>query len=331
MKAIQLTEFSGPDAMEYVDLPDPEAGDGQVVVEVSRCGVNFADTHATRDDYLAKQELPLIPGAEVSGRTPDGRRVAALLGTGGYAQKVVVPEAMLVPVPDTVSDDQAAAMLLQGLTAHALVHRCARLEPGETVVVEAAGGGTGSLAVQLAKRQGARVIGLASSPEKRALAERLGADATADSRADDLEAAILEANEGNKVDAVLEMAGGTMFEASMRTLAPFGRMVSFGIASGEQNEVATGALMRRSHAVVGFWLVHLLSDPPAVAGAIAELFGAVEMGDLEIVIGGVRPLSEAKSVHDDLAARRTQGKICSTRRRSRHGGAGNLTSYELKR
>lgn len=309
MKAIQLTEFSGPEAMQYVELPDPEPADGEVLVEVSRCGVNFADTHATRDDYLAKQELPLIPGAEVSGRTPDGRRVAAMLTSGGYAQKVAVHEAMLVPVPETVSDDQAAAVLLQGLTAHALVHRCARLEPGETVVIEAAGGGTGSLAVQLAKRQGARVIGLASSPEKRDLVEGLGADATVDSRADDLEAAILEANDGNQVDAVLEMAGGEMFKASMRTLAPFGRMVTFGIASGEQNEVATGALMRKSRAVIGFWLIHLLTDLPAVADTIAELFGAVEMGDLEIVIGDVRPLSEAKSVHEDLAARRTQGKI----------------------
>ncbi len=295
--------------MEYVDVPDPEPGEGQVVVDVARCGVNFADTHATRDDYLAKQELPLIPGAEVSGRTPDGKRVAAMLNTGGYAQKVVVHEAMLVPVPDTVSDDQAAAILLQGLTAHALVHRCARLEPGETVVIEAAAGGTGSLAVQIAKRHGARVIGLASSPEKRELVERLGADATVDSRADDLKEAILEANGGNQVDAVLEMAGGSMFEASMSTLAPFGRMVAFGIASGEQNEVATGALMRKSRSVVGFWLVHLLTDPPAVARAISELFGAVAQGDLEIVIGGVRPLSEAKSVHEDLAARRTQGKI----------------------
>ena len=309
MKAIQLTEFAGPDAMEYVDVPDPEAADGEILVEVTRCGVNFADTHTTRNDYLAKQELPLIPGGEVSGRTPDGRRVAAMLMNGGYAQKVAVAEAMLVPVPDDVSDDQAAAVLLQGLTAHALIHRCARLEPGETVVVEAAAGGTGVLAVQLAKRHGARVIGLASSPEKRELVERLGADATADSKAEDLEAAILEANDGRMVDAVFEMTGGEAFEASMRTLAPFGRMVTFGIASREQNEVATGALLRKSRAVIGFWLVHLFADPAAVGKGIADLLRAVGSGELEVVIGGVRPLSEARQVHDDLAGRRTQGKI----------------------
>ena len=161
-------------------------GEGEVLVEVARSGVNFADTHATRNDYLAEQTLPLIPGAEVSGRTPDGRRVAALLGSGGYAEKVAVPEALLIPIPDEVDDDQAAALLLQGLTAMALVQRCARIEPGETIVVEAAAGGTGTLAVQLAKRAGAKVIGLASSEEKRALVERLGADATVDSRAEDL-------------------------------------------------------------------------------------------------------------------------------------------------
>ncbi len=104
------------------------------MVEIARAGVNFADTHATRNDYLAEQELPLIPGAEIAGRTADGRRVAALLGSGGYAEKVVVPESLLIPLPDEVDDDQAAAMLLQGLTAMALVKRCARIEPGETIV-----------------------------------------------------------------------------------------------------------------------------------------------------------------------------------------------------
>jgi NADPH:quinone reductase len=232
---------------------------------------------------------------------------------GGYAQKVAVPEATLVPIPDAVSDDQAAALLLQGLTAHALVHRCARLEAGETVVVEAAAGGTGSLAVQLAKRKGARVIGLASSPEKRELVERLGADATVDSRAgggrDELKAAVLEANGGKQVDAVLEMAGGDAFEATLRTLAPFGRMVVFGIASREENTVRTGHLMRNGRAVIGFWLVHLFRDPEALRGAIGELLSAVATGELKVIVGGVYPLSQAKQAHDDIAARRTTGKL----------------------
>lgn len=309
MKAIQIREFGGSEALSYVDVPDPVPGDGQVLVEVARCGVNFADTHVTRNDYLAKQELPLIPGGEVAGRTPDGRRVAAMLMNGGYAQRVAVHEAMLVPVPDEVSDDHAAALLLQGLTAHALIHRSARLAPGETLVVEAAAGGTGGLAVQLAKRHGARVIGLASSPEKRELVTRLGADATVDSRAADMREAILRANGGEPVDAVLQMSGGAAFEGQLRALAPFGRMVTFGIASREENTVRTGHLMRNSRAVVGFWLVHLMRDPGAVADAIGELFGAVAAGELEVVIGGVHPLSEARRVHELLASRETQGKL----------------------
>ncbi len=279
------------------------------MVEVARAGVNFADTHATRNDYLAEQSLPLIPGAEVSGRTPDGKRVAALLGSGGYAQKVAVPEGLLIPVPDGVDDDQAAALLLQGLTAMALVRRCARVEAGETVVVEAAAGGTGSLSVQLAKRAGAKVIGLASSEEKRALVERLGADATVDSRSEDLGAAIREANGGERVDAVLHMSGGEAFDAELGALAPLGRMVVFGIASREQREVSTGALLQGSKSVIGFWLVHLLMRRELAAEMIAELLGAVAAGDLEVTVGEVYPLSEAARAHGDLIGRRTSGKL----------------------
>jgi len=309
VKAIRIECFGGPEVMELVELPDPEPGEGEELVEVARAGINFADTHATRNDYLAEQTLPLTPGGEVSGTTADGRRVAALLANGGYAQKVVVPSNWLIPLPDQVSDDQAAALLLQGLTAHALVNRCARLQEGETIVVQAAAGGTGTLAVQLAKRAGGRVIALASSEEKRELATRLGADATVDSRAEDLKAAILEANQGREVDAVLEMSGGATFEACLRTLAPFGRLVLFGIASREPNEVNTGHLLRHSRAVIGFWLMHLIPRRDEVAAMIADLLGAVASGELEVVVGDVYPLSDARRAHEELAGRRTSGKL----------------------
>lgn len=309
VKAIQIQEFGGPEVLEYRDVEDPVAGDGEVLVEVARSGINFADTHATRNDYLAEQALPLVPGAEVSGRTPDGRRVAAILGSGAYAEKIAVPEAMLVPVPDGVDDDQAAALLLQGLTAMALVRRCARIEPGETLLVEAAAGGTGSLAVQLGKQAGAKVIGLASSEEKRAIVEGFGADATADSRAEDLREAILAANGGKRVDAVLHMSGGDAFDAELSALAPLGRMVVFGIASREQREVSTAALLRGSKAVIGFWLVHLMMRPAEAGPMIAELLAAVAAGELEVNVGEVYPLSEAARAHEDLIARRTSGKL----------------------
>lgn len=309
MRAVQIEEFGGPEVLRPVELPDPEAGEGQVVVEVARSGVNFADTHATRNDYLAEQELPLVPGGEISGRTPDGTRVAALLPTGGYAEKVVAHEAMLVPIPDELDDDRAAALLLQGLTAMALVRDCARIQPGETIVVEAAAGGTGSLSVQLAKQAGAKVIGLASSEEKRALVESLGADATVDSRSDDLGDAIRAVNDGGRVDAVLHMSGGDAFDAELGVLAPLGRMVVFGIASREQRDVSTAALLRGSKAVIGFWLVHLVMQRERVTPMIGELLQSAAAGELDVRVGEAYPLSEAARAHEDLIARRTTGKL----------------------
>src|SRR5215469_7347264 len=305
MKAIQIEEFGGPEVLRYVELPDPNPKLGEVVLNVERSGVNFADTHASRNDYLAEQTLPLIPGAEASGQLSDGRRVVTLLGSGGYAEKVAVPEAQLIELPDGVDYDQAAGGLLQGLTAMALVHRCARIEPGETIVIEAAAGGTGTLAVQIAKRAGARVIGLASSEEKRELVQGLGADATVDSRAEDLGAAIREANDGKRVDAVLHMSGGAAFDAELDALAPLGRMVVFGIASREQREISTAALLRGSKAVIGFWLAHLLMRQDLLVPMIGELLGAIAAGELAITVGEVYPLSEAARAHEDLIARRS--------------------------
>jgi NADPH:quinone reductase len=309
VKAIQIEEFGGPEVLEVVELPDPDAPDGQVVVDVARAGMNFADTHQIRNDYLAEQSLPMIPGGEISGTTPDGRRVAAIMSGGGYAQKVAVPEAWLVPLPDEVSDEQAAGLLLQGLTAHALLNFCAHVEKGETVAIEAAAGGTGSLAVQLAKRAGAKVIALASSEEKHALCERLGADATADSRADDLKEAILEANGGERVDVVLHMSG-TGFEDELGALAPLGRIVVFGNAARHPNQVATNYLLQTSKSVIGFWLVPLIARRRELLGSmIADLLGAVAAGELEVVIGGVYPLSEVSSAHTEMQERRTTGKL----------------------
>jgi NADPH2:quinone reductase len=309
MRAVQINEFGGPEVLEVVELPDPVPGEGEVIVEVARTGMNFADTHTRENVYLAKAELPLIPGAEIAGRTSDGRRVAAVLPNGGYAERVAVPEDALVPVPDDVSDEQAAAVLIQGLTAWALLRVSAKVEAGETVVVEGAAGGTGTLAVQLAKSMGARVIALASSPEKRELAMKLGADAAADSRAEDLAAAILEANGGDEVDVVFEMSGGKDFEDALSVLAPFGRLVAFGIASREPNLVKSSKLMKTSRTVAGFWITHLMQRPDLVERGAAEIFAAIAAGELEVVIGGTFGLAEAADAQRALAERRTHGKL----------------------
>jgi NADPH2:quinone reductase len=279
-------------------------------VRVSRAGVNFADTHASDNSYLAPYELPLTPGGEVAGKTEDGKRIAGLVASGGYAEYAAVPKASAFAIPFGVTDGQALALLIQGLTAWHLYRTSAHLREGETAVVHAAAGGVGSLAVQLGRHMGAgRVIATASTEDKRELALSLGADAAVDVGREDLAEALIEANGGERVDAVFEMAGGRVFEQSMKALAPFGRLVTYGIASGEQNELRTGSLMRRSHAVVGFWLMHCLRVPGMVAGPLQELAELTARGDLRVVEGATYGLSEVRRLHEDLAARRTSGKL----------------------
>jgi NADPH2:quinone reductase len=309
MRAVQIQEFGGPEVLEVVELPDPEPAEGEVVVEVARAGMNFADTHQRENVYLAKAQLPLIPGQEIAGRAADGRRVAAMVPNGAYAEKIAVHQDALVPVPDDVSDDQAAGVLLQGLTAWTLLRVNANVQEGESVVVQAAAGGTGTLSVQLAKRMGARVIALASTEEKRALATRLGADATVDSRSDDLAGAITEANDGEQVDVVLEMSGGDTFDQCLSILAPFGRLVTFGIASRQPNVVKSQKLMRTSRAVVGFWLVHLMKRRDLLQRGTTELLQSVAAGDLEVVIGGTYRMEDVAEAHTALQERTTQGKL----------------------
>jgi NADPH:quinone reductase len=311
MRAIQISRFGGPEVLELVELPTPQPGDGEVLIEVSRAGVNFADTHQREDDYLAPQQLPLVPGSEVAGRRIDtGERVVALCGTGGYAELATAPEALTFALPDAIDDGAALALLVQGLTAWHLHRTCGRVAPGESVVVVAAAGGVGSLAVQLARPMGAgRTIALASTEEKRALALELGADAAVDPSPEGLAERIVEANLGRRVDVVLEMAGGRVFDECLKALAPFGRLVTYGIASREGNAVPSGALMARSHAVVGFWLMHCLGRPAMVDEALTDLLARVAARELRPVVGATYPLSAASRAHEDLAARRTTGKV----------------------
>ncbi len=311
MRAVQITEFGGPEVLTLTDLPDPQPADGLHVLDVDSAGVNFADTHQVEDSYLSKTTLPLVPGSEVVGRGPDGVRVSAFALGGGYAEKALVYPAMSFPLPDAVSDGQALSLMVQGLTAWHLLRTSTHLAEGETVVVHAAAGGVGTLAVQLAKAWGAgRVIGVASSPEKRAVAEKFGADVTVDAGEPDLKGALEAANGGQKVDIVLEMVGGTTFDASLAALAPFGRLATFGMASRTAPQPLTsGELMSRSRAVIGFWLAHCFGDPAMLQPQMAELLGMVEQGTLTPLVGGTYPLSEAHRAHEDLRSRASQGKL----------------------
>jgi NADPH2:quinone reductase len=310
MKAIQISEFGGPEVLQYVDLPEPAERPGHTLITVSRAGVNYADTHAAENTYLTPTKLPTVPGGEVVGTTPDGRRVVALVA-GGYAEVALARDELMFDVPDGVSDVAALALVLQGVTARHLLHTSAHLARGESVVVHAAGGGVGTVAVQLAKAFGAgRVIATASTSDKRALAQELGADVAIDAGEPELKDRLLEANEGRQVDVVLEMVGGSVFDDSLRALAPFGRLVTFGMASRTPAQAIDPVkLMASSRGVLGFWLGHCFTRPALIGEPLAELFASTLDGTLRPIPGGDYPLSQAAQAHRDIRGRGTVGKL----------------------
>lgn len=314
MHAIQITEFGGPEVLRLAEVPEPEPRDGLELLDVLAAGVNYADTHQAENSYLVEQQLPLIPGTEVVGRRADGTRVVAFTASGGYAERALAHPSTCFPLPAEVADGPALALLVQGLSAWHLLRTCASVQPGESVVVHAAAGGVGTLAVQLAKRFGAgRVIAVASTPEKRELALSLGADVAVDPAEPELKDAIEQANGGQQVDVVLEMTGGPVFDASLAALAPFGRLVTYGMASRvAATPIDPGALIGRSTAVIGFWLAHCVRRPAMLGEPMAELIELVRGGELRPVVGGRYPLVDARLAHEDLRSRRTTGKLVLT-------------------
>jgi NADPH2:quinone reductase len=311
MRAIQMTEFGGPEVLKLVELPIPVAGEGEALIKVSRAGLNFADTHTRTNSYVQKATLPLIPGGEVAGvREDTGERVVALVGSGGYAEYVTAPESMVFPIPDGLDDGTALAMVIQGTTAWHLYKTSARVAEGESVVVHGAAGGVGSMAVQLGRELGVgRVIATASSEQKRELALELGADVALDPTPEGLTERLIEANDGRPVDVVFEMSGGEVFDASYKALAPFGRIVACGIATSEPNKVSTGSLLRHSRAVVGFYIFHCFERPGMFAEALSDLFARAARGAVRAVVGHTYPLAKAAQAQIDLLERRTTGKL----------------------
>jgi NADPH:quinone reductase len=312
VRAIQMTEFGGPEVLKLVELPIPQPGSEQVLIEVSHAGVNFADTHTRTNSYVRKATLPLVPGVEVAGvRSDTGERVVAMLdGSGGYAEYAVAPRDRVFPVPDRLDDGTALALLIQGTTAWHLHRTAGRVAAGESVVVHSAAGGVGSLAVQLAKLFGAgRVIATASSEKRRRLAIELGADVAVDAAPEGLTERLIEANRGRPVDVVFDMAGGEAFERSYAALAHFGRIVVCGISTQQPNPVSSGSLLRHSRTAVGFYLFHCLERPGMFAEALSDLFALAARGELQVVVGGTYPLQDAARAQIDLRERRTSGKL----------------------
>lgn len=311
MRAVQITEFGGPEVLTVTEVPDPLPGAGEVLIDVSRAGVNFADTAQRENAYLVPARLPLIPGIEVAGTTADGRRLVGVTrGSGAYAEKAAVVEATALPVPEGLDDMTAIALYIQGLTAWWLLNETVRVRAGESVVVNAAAGGVGSLAVQLARNLGARrVIATASTPEKRELALGLGADAAVDPASEDLAGAIVAANQGRRVDVVLEMTGGRVTGQCQQALGPFGRLAFYGMASRvEPEKVSPRALQSNSLTISGFWLMHAFAYPAKLATAYAELAAQVGAGSLR-VLAAEYLMSEVRQVHRALRDRRVTGKL----------------------
>ena len=308
MKAIQITKFGGPEVMEYLDLADPTPKSDEVLLQVTAIGINYADTHQTENSYLSPQTLPFVPGLEVTG-TVDGKRYLAAV-SGGYAQKAVANKQMLFPIPDQVDDQQALCMLVQGATAWHILKTVGYLKASETVVIHAAAGGVGSLAIQLAKLWGGKVIAVTSSEEKRKLAKELGADEVIDANTETLKNEILRANGGKPVDLILEMVGGKTTDVSLEVLASFGRMIVYGAASRSAAQVIhPTSLMGGSKTVTGFWLAHCFGNKELLNDVIDELFKLVAAGKLKPIVGSTFPLSQAAEAHRAMLARKTVGKI----------------------
>lgn len=320
MKAIQFTEYGGPEVLKIVEIERPTPKGHQVLIEIHSIGVNYADTARREGRYVVPTQLPFIPGAEVAGvvietgelvtNVKEGDRVVTLIESGGYADFTLADSRGLIPLQEQMDFDHAAALPLQGLTAYHTLKTMGRLEQGETVLVHAAAGGVGTLAVQLAKLSGAgKVIATASNEEKLELAKEMGADVLVNYTERGWEDKILEATGGKGVDVALEMAGGEVFNKTLKCLAAFGRMVTYGVASGEQSRFYPSSLMARNQSVIGFFLPQIMRKPELVQSSMAEMLRFISEGQLKLTIGGVYPLDQAAEVHRLLQSRQTKGKL----------------------
>lgn len=303
MRAVWFERQGGPEVLELRDVPEPEPGEDEVLVDVEAVGVNYRDVYE-RERQGYGTDAPGILGAEAGGTTADGERLAWTRVPSSYAEKVAVPRDQAVLVPEGVPMDIAVAALLQGMTAHYLAHDSYPIGAGDRVLVHAAAGGVGNLLVQLAKLRGAYVFATTSSDEKRALAREAGADEVlsyeeAAERAGELEVA-----------AVYDGVGRTTFAAGLDALRPTGRMILYGAASGEPDPVDARVLAAKGSLYLQRPTLATYTRTPALLRErAAALFELIARGDLRVRIGRRYPLADARRAHEELEARRTVGKL----------------------
>jgi len=318
MKAIRVQRTGGPEVMEYVDVPVPQPKPTDAVVKVSVAGVNSIDGHF-RDGSL-RTPLPFIPGQEGAGvvsavgaqskTVKVGDRVAWSGALGSYAEYVMASSETLVPVPAALTDQQAAAVMMHGLTAHYLVNDAHKLKAGETALLHAAAGGVGLLLVQMARMIGARVIGTASSEEKARLAREAGADEVIVFTQQDFEVEAKRLTGGKGVDVVYDGVGKATFEKNLNVLRPRGMLVLYGMSSGPVPPVDPAKLSEKGSLYMArTTLAHFTATREELLARTSALFGMITAGKLNLRIAKEYPLAEAPQAHRDMEARKMAGKI----------------------
>jgi NADPH:quinone reductase len=318
MKAIQVQKTGGPEVLTLVDLSIPKPKANEAVVKIAASGINFIDVYFREGRYPAT--LPFVDGQEAAGTVTEvgsevksvkpGDRVAYSNVIGSYAEYAAVPAERLVQVPDKISDQQAAAAMLQGMTAHYLINTTYPLKKGETALIHAAAGGVGLLLVQMAKNIGARVIGTAGSEEKAKLARDAGADEVIIYTNQDFDAETKRLTENKGVHVVYDGVGKSTFEKGLNVLRPRGYMVLFGGASGAVSPFDPIALSQKgSLFVTRPSLVHYIATRQELEHRSSDVFNMIVAGKLKLRVGHVYKLEEVQQAHRDLEGRKTTGKI----------------------
>lgn len=318
MHAVVADPVGGPENLVYMELPTPQPSEGEVLVKLETTGVNYIDVYFRTGFYKAP-ETPVKLGNEGAGvvaatgpgtilRT--GQRVAYAMARGSYAEYAIVPERLLVPLPDSVSFEDAAAVMLQGMTAHYLTHSTFALKPGHTCLIHATAGGVGLMTVQMAKIAGVMVIGTCSTPEKAQIATESGADHVILYTQQDFVAEVKRITNNAGVDVVYDSVGWSTFHKSLNCLKPRGMMVSFGQSSGGVGEIDPLILSQKgSLFLTRPSLANYVSEPDELRWRASDIFKWIAAGKLKPRIHQVYPLSEAARAQRDLEARKTTGKL----------------------
>ncbi len=319
MKAVVADPVGGPENLKYVDLPVPEPGEGEVLVKIEAIGVNYIDTYF-RAGFYKVPESPVKLGNEAAGtvvksgkgaeKWKPGQRVAYAMARGSYAEYATVPQQFLVELPEAVSFESGAAVMLQGMTAHYLTHSTFALKPGNWCLIQAAAGGAGLMLVQIAKIAGATVIGTVSTPEKAELAKENGADHIILYKDQDFVAETKRITNGKGVDVVYDSVGKTTFQQSLDCLRPRGLMASFGQSSGGVGPIDPLVLNQKgSLFLTRPTLANYISDPAELQWRSSDLFQWIATGRLKVRIYQIYKLENAARAHRDLEGRVTTGKL----------------------